>query len=168
MMQGNDPASLPLRDIHLPDSISWWPLAPGWWLLLLVTLFIASLVYWLIRRHRAKRCSVAFIVRQEMRRIRDQFDKNRDNKLLAQELSEIVRRVAISVFAREDTASLLGEDWLRFLDRTYNGTEFTQGEGRALIEAPYRAQPEFDAEQLLSLVENWIHLVTNNKAGVVR
>ena len=28
--------ALPLRDIQLPDAVSWWPLAMGWWLLLLV------------------------------------------------------------------------------------------------------------------------------------
>ena len=27
-----DPQQIPLRDLHLPDAISWWPLAPGWWL----------------------------------------------------------------------------------------------------------------------------------------
>jgi len=23
----------PLRPLHLPDQIGWWPPAPGWWLL---------------------------------------------------------------------------------------------------------------------------------------
>ena len=22
---------LPLRDLHLPEAVGWWPLAPGWW-----------------------------------------------------------------------------------------------------------------------------------------
>ena len=26
--------ALPLRDLHLPEAIGWWPLAPGWWVLL--------------------------------------------------------------------------------------------------------------------------------------
>ena len=26
-----DPTQLPLRDLHLPETIGWWPLAPGWW-----------------------------------------------------------------------------------------------------------------------------------------
>ena len=36
-----DPATLPLRDIHLPLPVDGWPPAPGWWL---VALVVASLV----------------------------------------------------------------------------------------------------------------------------
>ena len=45
-----------LRDIALPAAVSWWPLAPGWWLLLgLVLLFALALPLWLWWRHR-RRC----------------------------------------------------------------------------------------------------------------
>ena len=30
--------ALPLRDLHLPDAIGWWPLAPGWWVLIALSL----------------------------------------------------------------------------------------------------------------------------------
>ena len=165
MIQGKDPASLPLRDIHLPGSVSWWPLAPGWWLLIATTLLTVVLIYWLRKRHRARRQSVAYVARQEMQRIREQFNQNTDLQLLARELSELLRRIAISVFPREDTASLTGEDWLRFLDRYASGTVFTRGAGRVLIEAPYQAQPEFDEQQLMSLVEDWMLSVTRKKPG---
>ena len=26
-----DPEQIPLRDLHLPEAIGLWPLAPGWW-----------------------------------------------------------------------------------------------------------------------------------------
>jgi len=29
---------LPLKDIHLPDAITWWPLAIGWWLLIVMVI----------------------------------------------------------------------------------------------------------------------------------
>ncbi|HVS24646.1 MAG TPA: DUF4381 family protein, partial [Gammaproteobacteria bacterium] len=31
-MNQTDFTQLPLRDIHLPGLISWWPPAPGWWI----------------------------------------------------------------------------------------------------------------------------------------
>ncbi|MDG1818447.1 MAG: DUF4381 domain-containing protein [Porticoccaceae bacterium] len=44
-----------LRDIHLPEPISWWPLAPGWWILILTgCALLAWLVRFLYRRHNAR------------------------------------------------------------------------------------------------------------------
>lgn len=42
----NDPLAQ-LRDIHLPEPISWWPLAPGWWALIILCL---ALSIWLVSR----------------------------------------------------------------------------------------------------------------------
>ena len=32
-----------LRGLHMPDSVSWWPLAWGWWALLSLIIVIAAL-----------------------------------------------------------------------------------------------------------------------------
>ena len=40
-----------LRDIHLPQAVHWWPPAPGWWLVALVSL---ALITWLYRYLRAR------------------------------------------------------------------------------------------------------------------
>ena len=50
-----DPTQIPLRGLHFPEPISWWPLAPGWWLLLAIFLVVLGLLLrsWLRRRARA-------------------------------------------------------------------------------------------------------------------
>lgn len=47
-----DPSTLlsQLKDIHAPEPISMWPLAIGWWLLIvLITIVITSLCYYLLK-----------------------------------------------------------------------------------------------------------------------
>jgi hypothetical protein len=43
-MQGDPLAEL--RGIHLPDPISWWPLAPGWWVLIIIFIGGLSWALW--------------------------------------------------------------------------------------------------------------------------
>jgi hypothetical protein len=43
-----------LRDIHLPETISWWPLAPGWWvLIILLGLVTGWIIFKAVQRKRA-------------------------------------------------------------------------------------------------------------------
>ena len=52
-----DPSSLlsQLRDVHSPEPISWWPLAPGWWILLALCLVLLSVtVLFALRVWRSK------------------------------------------------------------------------------------------------------------------
>jgi hypothetical protein len=38
-----DYSQIPLRDMQMPDTIGWWPLAYGWWLLIISVIIIAFL-----------------------------------------------------------------------------------------------------------------------------
>ena len=53
-------------------------------------------------------------------------------------------------------AGLTGEAWLQFLDRYAVDNAFTQGAGRALVEAPYRPDAPLPAAELTAVVEQWI------------
>ena len=53
-MNPNDPLAQ-LRDIHLPAAVSAWPLAPGWWMLILLAIASLSYLAWhVLQRHRVK------------------------------------------------------------------------------------------------------------------
>ena len=139
-----------LRDIHLPAPVSWWPPAPGWWVLLLLALIAAGLVYlFYLHRHRNRWRHIALA---ELEHLRGETPDR-----LLPELSMLLRRVAISRFPRHDVASLTGDAWLAFLDRALgDGAAFQSGAGKILLSGPYANRADVDAESLLALCERWI------------
>jgi ABC-type multidrug transport system fused ATPase/permease subunit len=150
---------LPLRDIHLPDPVSWWPPAPGWWLLLISTAAViaAVLLLRLIRRRRQLRRTV----RAELRLLRERYNENHDRLELVKSLSALMRRASISFYPRNKSASLTGEDWLQHLDRTAQRKEFRHGAGRILATAPYlpaNSEIDTDFDDLLSLCDHWLDI----------
>jgi uncharacterized protein DUF4381 len=162
MMQGSDPATLALRDIHLPDTVLWWPPAPGWWILLLLIVSISIAIFFLIRHRRNHRISAMYLAKQELERIQNNFNNNQNKSILIKEVSELIRRVSISLFKRNESASLTGQDWLLFLDELNGDKSFSDGIGRVLIEAPYQSKPDYDETELLDLTSSWIDTAGRN------
>ena len=145
---------LPLKDIHLPDAIGFWPPAPGWWwLTALLPLLTWLLVHFYRRLRRRSAVKVARSLLSDLR-----LDKSRDPKQTLAELSALLRRVAISRASRAEVASLRGEAWLAYLDHSLPDAPFSQGSGRCLADGHYRqTQPsaaELDA--LFELCERWL------------
>ena len=155
-----DPAQLPLRDIHLPEPVSWWPLPIGWWIVLVLSVAIAGLVIRVYQRRRAKKSSAVYLARLELQQVHQRYLQHRDVQLLAGDISMLLRRLSISIYPRTATASLTGEDWLRHLDQPLPDQPFTTGAGRILLDAPYRRQVQItDVEALMRLCASWIDAV---------
>ena len=122
-----DPTRLPLRDVHLTAAPSWWPPAPGWWLV--AAALVAAALAWIgWRAWRAAR----------RRRWARWFDASSAEGGLPERLaamSGLLRRAARRHQAGAER--LQGEDWLRFLDGTA-GARFSHGPGRLLLEGGFR------------------------------
>jgi hypothetical protein len=151
--------ALPLRDIHLPEPVSWWPPAPGWWLLLILgAIIIASIV--LIRQTRKRRLLKRTAL-NELDVIRRQYHDDHDRVRLVKALSALMRRASISFYQRVNTASLTGTAWLQHLDSTAQRRGFEKGAGKILATAPYLpadSQIDVDFDDLLSLCEDWLSI----------
>ena len=115
MNSANAQALSDLRDIHLPGAVTLWPLAPGWWLILVALLALALGVHLYLR---ARRRSLKRAAVRELDGIETSFSSSGDVACLALSLATLLRRVAIARFPRRDVASLHGSDWSRFLVRT--------------------------------------------------
>lgn len=148
---------LPLRDIHLPDPSSWWPPAPGWWLLLLLFIVSGVVIWWALNKYRQR--AVLRSAVSQLKGIKHRHKKSNNSQQLLKDLSELVRRVMISHYHREDVSSLVGDAWLSRLDQVLESKEFTRGVGTVLARGPYQQQAEFDQTQLIGLVERLLHKV---------
>jgi hypothetical protein len=152
------PATDPLAaliDIPLPQEVSLWPQT---WPLRIAIVLIATaavLAIWrFVHRFRANRYRREALA--ELEGISRASGGLPDQT--ATRLSVLLRRTALAAFPRETVAPLAGTAWLAFLDRSYDGQEFSQGVGRLLISAPYRrAVPGDDeAEALVGVARRWI------------
>lgn len=152
---------LPLRDIHLPEAISWWPPAPGWWLLAVSLPLLTGVSIWLYR-YLARKTAIK-TAKKKLAAIRQDAKLDDFGKL--KEISILIRRVAVSIAPREKTAGLTGAAWLAYLDSSLKDRPFSDGMGRHLSDAPYRKTPPdgLDIMQLISLCEDWLKAQTKQK-----
>ena len=144
-----------LRAYHLPDPVSWWPPAPGWWLLALLVVAGNAIGLWLFMARRRRRAALR-AAQRALRILKTEHDADSDDLKLIRGLSRLLRRFALARFPRTMVAGLTGEAWLGFLDRHAQDKAFTRGVGRALVEAPYRPQAKLPTNELSALVEQWI------------
>ena len=138
-----DPEQIPLRDLHLPDAISWWPLAPGWWVLFGLLLMVTGFVLQRYLERRARSTARRYALRQLDDLLTD-YETHRNVVRFAAKVSELLRRTMLAYAPRQDIAGLAGEAWLEWLDRGLAHPQFVSGPGRALLDLPYR-NPRSDA-----------------------
>lgn len=143
---------LPLRDIHLPETISWFPPALGWWLLLI---FVPILSYFFIALLQKIFKKTAL---KEAQKLLQQLQHNDALSPLEKviELSTLLRRVSIS--RDEKSGGLTGRAWLDYLDSALKDAPFKNGIGRCLIDAPYQKElpANVDLSALFALVQRWL------------
>lgn len=137
-----------MHDIVVSDPISWWPLAPGWYVVLCI--LAISGVCWAFKWLREWQANQ---YRREALRELDEISP--------EDLPSLMKRVSISVWPREKVAALSGDTWLQFLDQSGNTKEFTQGAGRFLLDLSYNPDCQItpdsqEYQQLLKLVRRWI------------
>lgn len=139
-----------LRDIHLPAPPSWWPPAPGWWLLAVLLLVALAGLGWLWVRRRQRLAPVREAL-LELEQAYGEWQANRRATDYLYRVSTLLRR---SLLVREPparVAALSGRAWLQRLDAVAGGEEFTRGAGQVLGDGVYRRNPELDADALYAL-----------------
>lgn len=147
---------LPFRDIHLPPSISWWPLAFGWWVMISIVIAILVVIFILVRNY--LKSSLKKDAAKELNSIEQMYLQTQDSTRCVSALSILLRRVILSQKQQVSAAGITGHAWLQLLDQ-YSGTcEFSQGPGKILLVGPYQPTVEKDdVDQLIQLCRKWVN-----------
>ncbi|MBW8190433.1 DUF4381 domain-containing protein [Neiella marina] len=101
---------LPIKDIMIAQAVSWWPLAPGWWVLIaLVMLAIVAMAWQLIRRHQKQAISRLAVAR---------VTSWQPAEVTAEQCNALLKAVALHYARPEQTealGALSGTAWLNWL-----------------------------------------------------
>ena len=150
-----------LKEIILPEPVSYLPQTVAWYilfgLLLMAAVWLAVRWYrhWAANRYR----------KAALKRLAEIEMNLRDSDCRATSISALpvlVKQTTLAFAAREKVAGLSGKRWLTFLDSTYIGWAFTEGPGKLLPELSY--WPIFKLERvsddelqaLIGLIRKWI------------
>ena len=153
----NPSGTLQLRDIHLPDSMLWWPPAFGWWLVacLIILILVGG---WLIYR-RTLMPSILKSAKAEIALIFDAHQSHQNSQELIQQLSIALRRIGISYSPRYKTAGLTGDDWYQQLNQLAKGHPLSQETIFILQHHPYQKGSHLEAVQIHTLqqqIKSWV------------
>lgn len=132
-----------LRDIHLPsDGVSIFPLAYGWWGLLLLAIamiFAVKIIFWF--RKNSKRIYALYLLKK---------NASENSASAAVKMSELLRRICISRYP--EAVSYSGKNWIDFLNN-HAKQKLSKQTAALLLDAPYAP-----ADSDLFAVENVVDL----------
>ena len=148
------PNATTLRDIHLPDAVSWWPPAVGWWIVAALILLVIFLTPKLIRYITFKPLNK--VVDNAYQTIITQYQQNKDDTRLVQDISKLLRQIVMTYTGRESSAQLIGDEWIDSLNALTSETYFSGEVKQLIINAPYQKTITSDPRILLSATQSWI------------
>lgn len=140
-----------MHDISEPAAASWWPLAPGWWLLIgLCLALIGAIVYWLVRRAKQNR------YRQEalalLATIAEQPAKHS-----VSDVNEVIKRTALYAFPNErvEIVRAHGDRWVHWLNSQCKTPPFSGSAADALAKGMY-SRNDTPPETVIDAATRWV------------
>ncbi len=145
-----NPALQKMKDIHTPDPIGLWPLASGYWILIVLSIVILIGSYLLIRRYLKLRAPKKAAIKAL-----NQITTAHSN--CAIEVNAILKRAAMSYTSRSAIASSDGDVWYQWLDKALPVN--AHGKFAILLNKRYQKDGLTNEEniELIGLAKLWLN-----------
>jgi hypothetical protein len=149
-----------LKDIHLPETIHWWPPAIGWWLFILMAITTTTaIIYWAIQRKKQQKYRKEAIVLLDKRYQHWRVSNNNAHCFNA--INALLKRTALTAFPESDATALHGQQWLDFLNGKCRSKPFSQKMINDFSQCQYQYNITIDIEQFYHCSRQWISCHAN-------
>jgi len=142
-----------LKDIHLPQDISWWPLAPGYYGLIILSLISALVILYFYCTRRARR--LRKLALNQLALLERDYLQHANVCITAAGISILLKQVALMVYPRSSVAALQGDDWAIFLKKTSKKLPI-ESIKNILLEAPFCVEYHEPIDPLFNVARAWI------------
>lgn len=154
-----------LEDIITPQSVSLWPLAIGWWVVIVVSVITIIALVIFYRRHQKKwayrREALTLLKNYAAQSALDPDNKQTESAAAINYL-ECLKRTAISAYPNEHIDALYGESWLNFLNQKTPTPLFKNTLGHFICHAQYQRAFDINNKDLYQAIESWIKKHSTN------
>ncbi len=143
-----------LHDIQQGKPIGIWPLAYGWYLLIIgISCSVVALS--LLARHAYKARKPKQLALKRLKALEALYLKDPNPSDMAYQLTVLLKRVCFAYYPREKIASLYGKEWQHFIgDHEW---------GKTLQQLSYQKNTQADLSAVFPAIKRWIK--TCNKRG---
>ncbi len=141
-----------LRDVQTPDAVSWWPLAIGWWII--IVLIVSSLtlcIVALMRRRRVNRYRTLALSKLTHHQHVWQTEKKDSDYLQA--ANAVLKRACLHF--DNNASNLSGVAWITFLNAR-STHPFSDSAQLALTQQLYHQNPNVDVGRLHEEIKTWL------------
>ncbi|PCJ28714.1 MAG: hypothetical protein COA96_00595 [SAR86 cluster bacterium] len=160
-----------LADIHLPEAISYWPPAPGWWVLAVLLLVATVLLARKYARYnrQQKICQYALSELEQCYVQYSHSDNSDTDQLQLRYLNafnSVIRRVALVHYPQSNVASLAGTQWVDFIREKGDSSQMTEEIASALSYGRFQTKCNVDVDAMQLLGQRWINSLYQSNKGV--
>lgn len=145
-----------LEPISAPETVSFWPPQPGWYVVIavLVVLFIYGIYRYIQYKKRNAYRKRALLELEKL-------NKRKPDQSLLANLNALLKVTALKGYPRDMVAELTGIPWLEFLERTEPKLKFSSAPGTLLVEASFLKPEQLKVDQndwneLIRMSHDWI------------
>ena len=146
-----------LRDVQLPPISNRLELAPGWWILSVLLIALVFFLFWFFRK-KWKKNEYRREALVELETIHSRHRQTDDDLVFLQEIQNLLKRVALTAFPREQVAQLTDIEWIHFLGKSSGSDRFDGPAAEVFIDDIYREKlgRSLDHRKLGVLARFWI------------